>query len=451
MNLSSLLKRRAASGNPVRVGLIGAGKFGTMFLCQARLTEGIQIVGVADLEIGRIVDGMTRSGWPNGIMSEARSTGDINDAAARGEVALTVDAFALIHSDLDVIVECTGIPELGAEHALAAFEASRHVVMVTVEADALVGPLLHEIASEAGLVYSMAFGDQPALVCELVDWAYTCGFEVVAAGKGTKYLPEYHYSTPDTVFAHYGFSEEQVAQGDFNAKMFNSFLDGTKSAIEMSAIANATGLVPQPEGLQFPPAGVDELAKILKPIEDGGVLSRDGTVEVVSSLHRDGSPVERDLRWGVYVTFKAATDYARRCFLEYGIPTDSSGVYSALYRPCHLIGMELGISVASVALRNQPTGTSCQFLADVCTVAKADLDAGTVLDGEGGYTVYGKVIPAETSLVGKMFPLGLASGVKLANPVVKDQVVRYEDVILDPNESLVKLRRQLETRSEAGQ
>jgi predicted homoserine dehydrogenase-like protein len=272
----------------------------------------------------------------------------------------------------------------------------------------------------------------------------------VAAGKGTKYLPEYHYSTPDTVFTHYGFSEKQVAEGDFNARMFNSFLDGTKSAIEMSAIANATGLVPQPDGLKFPPAGVDDLAETLKPIEDGGVLLHSGTVEVVSSLCRDGSPVERDLRWGVYVTFKAATEYARRCFLEYGIPTDSSGVYSALYRPCHLIGMELGVSVASVALRGQPTGTSHQFLADVCTVAKANLDAGTVLDGEGGYTVYGKVLPAETSLDGNMFPLGLASGVKLASPVVKDQVIRYHDVDLDPTEPLVELRRQLENRSETG-
>jgi predicted homoserine dehydrogenase-like protein len=447
MNLSSMLKKRTSEGNPVRVGLIGAGKFGNMFLCQARLTEGIQIVGVADLQIGRILDGMKRTGWPEAIVSEAQSAGQINEAAASGKVALTEDALALIHSDLDVVVECTGVPESGAKHALAAFEAEHHVVMVTVEADVLVGPLLYEIACKAGLVYSMAFGDQPALVCELVDWANTCGFEVVAAGKGTKYLPEYHYSTPDTVFAHYGFTEEQVAHGDYNAKMFNSFLDGTKSAIEMAAIANATGLVPQPSGLQFPPAGVDDLAETLKPVAAGGVLLRSGTVEVVSSLHRDGSPVERDLRWGVYVTFRAATDYARRCFPEYGIPTDSSGVYSALYRPCHLIGMELGVSVASAALLGQATGASCRFEADVCTVAKAALAAGTVLDGEGGYTVYGQVLPAETSLNGKMLPLGLASGVKLAHPVEKDQVICYRDVVLDPNESLFKLRRQLETRS----
>ena len=171
-------------------------------------------------------------------------------------------------------------------------------------------PLLASAAREAGIVYSLAYGDQPALICEMVDWARACGFEVMAAGKGTKYLPEFHTSTPDTVWSYYGFTAEMVAAGDFNAQMFNSFLDGTKSAIEMAAVSNATGLQPSPSGLHFPPCGVDDLARVLRPREDGGILHHRGQVEVVSSLERDGRPVFRDLRWGVYVTLAADSDYA---------------------------------------------------------------------------------------------------------------------------------------------
>ena len=164
-----------------------------------------------------------------------------------------------------------------------------------------------------------------ALVAEMVDWARSAGFQVVAAGKGTKYLPAYHQSTPDTVWQHYGLSAEDAQRGGMNAQMFNSFLDGTKSAIEMAAVANATGLLPAPGGLNFPPCGVDDLARVLRPASAGGQLHHRGQVEVISSIERDGRPVFRDLRWGVYVVFRAGTDYVRNCFSEYGLVTDDSG------------------------------------------------------------------------------------------------------------------------------
>jgi predicted homoserine dehydrogenase-like protein len=183
-----------------------------------------------------------------------------------------------------------------------------------------------------------------------------CGFQVVAAGKGTKYLPAYHAVTPDNVWAHYGLTPEEAKRGGMNPQMFNSFLDGTKSAIEMAAIANATDLgVPQ-DGLAFPPCGVDDLPQVLRGKTTGVALERDGMVEVVSSLERDGRPVFRDLRWGVYVVLKAPNEYARTCFKEYGLRTDTSGWYAAMYKPYHLIGLELGMSVLSVALRGEPTG-----------------------------------------------------------------------------------------------
>ena len=345
---------------------------------------------------------------------------------------------------LEVVVDATGDPAAGIRHALACCEAGRHIVMVNVEADVLAGPLLARRAREAGVVYSLAYGDQPALIVELVDWARASGFEVVCAGKGTKYLPEYHFSTPETVWPYYGVTVEQAADAGMNPKMFNSFLDGTKSAIEMAAVANATGLKPPAEGLKFPPCGTESLAEVLKPASDGGVLDQKGTVEVVSSLHRDGSEVDRDLRWGVYVTFEAPTDYAARCFSEYGLATDQSGRYAALYRPYHLIGLELGISVATAAVRGEPTGTPRKFAADVVAVAKRDLAAAEILDGEGGSTVWGKLKPASDSLEEGGLPIGLAHGVKLARSVSRGKTVRWEDVEIDESTNAVKIRRAME-------
>ena len=278
----------------------------------------------------------------------------------------------------------------------------------------------------------------------MVDWARAAGFEVVAAGKGTKYLPAYHSSTPATVWGHYGFTPEMVAGGDFNAQMFNSFLDGTKSAIEMAAVANATGLMPAPQGLEFPPVGVDDLARILKPKSDGGLLHHRGQVEVISSVERDGRPVFRDLRWGVYVTFAADSEYVRRCFKEYGLVTDPSGEYSSMYKPFHLIGLELGISVASVALRGEATGSANGFRGDCVATAKRDLKASEMLDGEGGYTVYGKLMPAADSLRAGGLPIGLANHLKLLRDVAAGRPVTWNDVAFDANHDAVKFRREME-------
>jgi predicted homoserine dehydrogenase-like protein len=349
---------------------------------------------------------------------------------------------------IEIVIDATGSPSAGIRHALACCEHGKHIVMVNVEADALAGPLLARRAEAAGIVYSLAYGDQPALICEMVDWARSAGFEVVAAGKGTKYLPAYHASTPDTVWKHYGFTPEILAQGDFNAQMFNSFLDGTKSAIEMAAVSNAAGLTPAKGGLEFPPCGVDDLPRLLKPRGAGGLLEHAGQVEVISSLERDGKPVFRDLRWGVYVTFapgsRASTPYVEKCFQEYGLVTDQSGHYSAMYKPCHLIGLELGISVASAGLRHEATGAAQAFNGDVVATAKRDLKAGEVLDGEGGYTVYGKLMPASDSLALGGLPLGLAHKVKLLRPVAAGAPLRWSDVAFDAEDATVIIRREME-------
>ena len=440
VNLRKKLNERAIRGKPVRIVLIGAGKFGSMFLAQARRVPGVHVAGIADLNPTRARDSLARAGWP----AEQYAAISYGEAIRSGATFVTDDPMALIASEpVDVVIDATGSPEAGIGHVLACCQYHRHVVMVNVEADALVGPLLARRATESEIVYSLAYGDQPALICELVDWARTAGFEVIAAGKGTKYLPVYHSSTPDTVWTHYGFSPEVVRQGDFNPKMFNSFLDGTKSAIEMAAVANATGLTPAPEGLAFLPCGVDDLPRLLKPRAEGGALAHRGQVEVVSSLERDGRPVYRDLRWGVYVTFAADSDYVRRCFHEYGLVSDDSGNYSAMYKPFHLIGLELNMSIASVGLLGEPTGAPAGFRADVVAIAKRNLKAGETLDGEGGYTVYGRLMPAADSLAMGGFPIGLANGVKLKRGVGEGQPLLWEDVEVVVNEA-VAFRREME-------
>jgi predicted homoserine dehydrogenase-like protein len=429
MNLHSLLRRREADGKPLRVGLIGAGKFGSMYLSQVRRTPGVRLAAIADLDVGRAQAALANVGWSD---------------AEIGAIGFIDDALALIRrADVEIVIDATGSPAAGIAHVLACCEHGKHIVMVNVEADALAGPLLAKRAREAGIVYSLAYGDQPALICEMVDWARACGFEVIAAGKGTKYLPEFHASTPESIWGHYGITPENARLGGLNAQMFNSFLDGTKSAIEMCAVANATGLA-APAGLSFPPCGVDDLPRILRPQADGGLLAHRGQVEVISSLERDGRPVFRDLRWGVYVVFAGGSEYVQRCFREYGLVTDPSGRYSALYKPYHLIGLELGISVASVGLRGEPTGAPLAFSADVVATAKRNLAAGELLDGEGGFTVYGKLLPAAESVRLGGLPLGLAHKVKLKRAVPAGEPVRWDDVDVDQTQLSVRARREME-------
>src|ERR1700722_3954159 len=403
MNLHRLLHERTAAGRPVRVGLIGAGKFGSMLLNQVPTMTGVEIAVIADLDPERARNACRTVGWDAARIARTRFVATGAETCADPAV--------------EVIVEATGSPPAGIAHARAAIAAGKHIVMVNVEADVLAGPLLAEEARAKGVVYSLAYGDQPALTCEIVDWARACGFEVVAAGKGTKYLPAYHAVTPDDVWAHYGLTPGEAKRGGMNPQMFNSFLDGTKSAIEMAAIANASGLAVPEDGLLFPPCGVDDLPQILRGAAAGGALERDGMVEVVSCLERNGRPVFRDLRWGVYVVLKAPNEYARTCFKEYGLKTDPSGWYAAMYKPYHLIGLELGMSVLSAALRGEPTGQASGWRGDVVSVAKRPLSTGETLDGEGGYTVWGKLVPAERSLLEQALPIGLAHNITLLRDI----------------------------------
>jgi predicted homoserine dehydrogenase-like protein len=432
VNLHRLLRERAETGKPVRAGLIGAGKFGSMFLAQIPTTPGLEVAAIADLDPERARGACRAVGWDEERIGRTAFVEGGADLAAR--------------DDVDVVIEATGNPAAGIAHCRGAIRHGKHIVMVNVEADVLAGPLLAAEAKSAGVVYSLAYGDQPALTAEIVDWARACGFVVVAAGKGTKYLPAYHEVTPDGVWGHYGLTPEEAKAAGMNPQMFNSFLDGTKSSIEMAAIANACDLSPPADGLLFPPCGVDDLPHILRPREKGGVLERTGMVEVVSSVERDGRPVFRDLRWGVYAVLEAPSDYAAACFRQYGLKTDDSGRYAAMYKPYHLIGLELNISVLSAALRGEATGAPSAWRGDVVACAKRDLKAGEMLDGEGGYTVWGKLAPSATSMAMDGLPIGLAHGVRLMRDVPRGSLLSAADVALDEASETVQARRAMVER-----
>jgi predicted homoserine dehydrogenase-like protein len=443
VNLYRLLRQRSEERHPLRVLLIGAGKFGSMYLAQVLHTPGVHLMAIADLDPAAARKNLARVCW-----KPEQSAAPSAQAALRdGSTWLTDDWQALLAlPEIEIVVECTGSPVHAVDHILAAIAQHKHVVNVTVEADAFCGPLLTRRAADAGVVYSLAYGDQPAMICDLVDWARTCGFPVVAAGRGHKWLPHFAQSTPETVWGHYGLTPEQAERGGLNPKMFNSFLDGSKPSIESTAVSNATGLTVPSNGLQYPPASIADIPRVTRPRSAGGLLEHKGMVEVISSLERDGRTIPYDIRMGVWVTVEAETDYVKHCFEEYNARTDDSGRFFTLYKRWHLIGLEVGMSVASVALRHEPTGVARAWNADVVATAKRDLKPGEMLDGEGGYTVWGKLLPAATSraLGGSGgLPLGLAHGVKVLRPVPQGQSLTWADVQLPPSRAY-DLRREME-------
>ncbi len=443
VNMTQLLNERKAARNPLRVGLIGAGKTGAMLISQLGRIPGVHLYGVGDLSYNNVQAAMKRAGW-----TEERYTArNYKDAIRTERTFFTEDIGKLITAPgMDVIVEATGVQSAGIRHAIKAIECKRHIVMLTAESDVLVGPLLAEKAAAAGVVYSMGYGDQPSLICELVEWARSCGFDVVCAGTGSRHLPNAYSANPDNVWQYHGFSAERIARGEDNPRLYTTFADGTKTSIEMALVANDTKLIPQPEGLSFPPCSVDDLQTVLRPKSEGGVLTIKGTVECASSIDQNGSPVQRDIRKGVYVVFEVPDDFIKRSLEEFGVNLDPSKRYAAMYRPYHLVGLELSVSVLRAGLLNQATGSSTYFVGDVVARAKRKLSAGEMLDGEGGYTVYGTLRPAKESVKSGELPIGLASEMSLKRPIETGEIIHWSDVEYDESYFLIGLRREMESR-----
>ncbi len=423
MYLFSKLKKLK---RPIRVAFIGCGKFVSMFLAQYNQLDKIIIDTIVELDTDRAKKNCIKSGLSKEIIQKINFSNDLN---------------SILQREIEIFIEATGNPITGTIHAKKILENKKHVIMVNVEADVLCGKYLSDLALKNNVIYSMAYGDQPSLILEQIEWAKLNGFEVICAGKGTKYHPSFEYSTPETVWGHYGLNKQRAEnESGMNPKMFNSFLCGDKSAIEMCAVSNATDLKCPNDGLTFPPIGVYDIAKKLIPKSEGGLLDHSGQVEVISSIDLDKKDIPNDLRWGVFIVIKASNEYVKNCFKDYGMVTDSSGNYSAIWRPYHYIGLELAQSIYSIALDDKATGHTKNFNADIASIAKKDLKVGEKLDGEGGYCARGRLISSKKSKKEKILPLGLTELAIMKKNVSKDQYICLDDVELNLQNEIIHAR-----------
>ena len=409
----------------INIAFIGCGKFISMFLSQYNQLKKIKIDSIVDLDIERAKSNCIKSGLKKETVENINFVNSLD---------------SILNRNIEIFIEATGNPVAGTQHACKIIQAKKDIIMVNVEADVLCGKYLSDLAKENNVIYSMAYGDQPSLILEQIEWARLNGFFVTCAGKGTKYHPSFEYSTPESVWNNYGMTADEAKNAGMNPKMFNSFVTGDKSSIEMAAVANASGLKCPVNGLTYPPVGVYDIANKLIPKDKGGHIDHEGQVEVISSIDRKKIQIENDLRWGVYIVIKAQNNYVKNCFKEYGMVTDNSGEYSAIWRPYHYVGLELAQSIYSIALDRKPTGYTKFFNADVVSVAKKDLASGEILDGEGGFASRGRLVASKDSIEGKFLPLGLSDGAKTKKSIKKDEFIKIDDVEINWKQEVLKAR-----------
>ncbi len=409
----------------INIAFIGCGKFISMFLSQYNQLKKIKIDTIVDLDIKRAKSNCIKSGLKKETIEQIHFSNSLNDVLDR---------------NIDIFIEATGNPLAGTQHACKVIQSKKNIIMVNVEADVLCGKYLSDLAKENNVIYSMAYGDQPSLIVEQIEWARLNGFFVTCAGKGTKYHPTFEYSTPKNVWDNYGITAEEAKKAGMNPKMFNSFVTGDKSSIEMAAVANASGLKCPNNGLTYPAVNVYDIANKLIPKDNGGLIDYEGQVEVISSIDIKKNQIKNDLRWGVYIVIKAQNNYVKECFKEYGMVTDNSGEYSAIWRPYHYVGLELAQSIYSIALDKKSTGYTKFFNADVVSVAKKDLVSGEILDGEGGFASRGRLITSKDSVEGNFLPLGLSDGAIIKKSIKKDEFIKFDDVEIDWKQEVLKAR-----------
>ena len=397
----------------INIAFIGCGKFISMFLSQYNHLKKIKIDTIIDLDIERAKSNCIKSGLNKETVEQINFSNSLDSVLDR---------------NIEIFIEATGNPLVGTQHAYKVISNQKNIIMVNVEADILCGKYLSDLAIQNNVIYSMAYGDQPSLILEQIEWARLNGFHVTCAGKGTKYHSSFEYSTPDNVWDNYGMTREEAKNAGMNPKMFNSFVTGDKSSIEMAAVANASNLKCPKNGLTYPSIGVYDIANNLIPKSDGGLIDYDGQVEVISSIDHDKKNIPNDLRWGVYIVLKAQNNYVKNCFKEYGMITDKSGQFSAIWRPYHYIGLELAQSIYSIALDKKPTGQTKYFNADVISVAKKDLNIGDILDGEGGFAARGRLVTSQESVKSNYLPLGLTDGAIMKKKIKKDKHIKLDDV-----------------------
>lgn len=425
MGLPERLAELEVAGTPIRLGLVGVGQMGAGLIGQTGMTLGMKVVAAADIVLDRAISGLQEAGDAGEIVtvtSEEVASGQADRLIAGGQRVATRDAMAVCKlANVDVVIEATGVPSIGASIAFSAILARKHVVMLNVETDATVGYLLKRMADMAGVIYTTSAGDEPGAIKELYDFAIAMGFEVVCVGKG-KNNPLDHSANPSTV-------AEQATTQEMAPKMLASFVDGSKTMVEMTSVANALSFHIDQRGMHGPRTTVDKLAEVFVPKEDGGILNGRQRVDYATG------PVAP----GVFVIItteqpKVVKDLK---YLKLG-----KGPYWSLYRPYHLANMETTLSAARAVIYGEATlAPKGPPTAETLAIAKRDLQPGEVLDGIGGYTVYAGIDNAETAREEGLLPLGLIEGARMKVAVRAGTPLKYEDVELDERSVIVHLRR----------
>lgn len=440
----SLLAQRVAENRPIRVGIIGTGKFGGGVVAQLSQMRGMEVSVIAEINVERARHAYTVAGrLPDDALRVAHNLTELHGVIHSGKRAIVEDGMLVTECDLvDVVVESTGIPEVGARMAYHAILNRKHVIMVNVEADITVGAILRRMADSAGVVYTMVDGDQPGCTMNMVDWARALGFEIVAAGRGTILYPDDPQGTPDTVPQRFGFSEEMIERRTINFKMFNSFRDGTKANVEMTALANAAGLVPDVRGMHEPAVNIDDIAKAFSLKEEGGLLSQHGVVELANSVAADGKTLlPNALKMGVFCVIRTDHPFIQEDLRSYYLAPGGNDHNYVLWRPYHLVAVEAPISIMNAVFYGQTTGACLPTpTAECVTVAKRHLEEGELLDGGGGYTVLGHCEKATVANAERLLPLGLCQGAKLKQDVAAGQAITYDMVELPTDSFIWKLR-----------
>ncbi len=445
--LETKLQARRDADNPIRVGLVGAGKFGVGLAVQVAAMPGVTIAAVADRDLEHALHAYTACGVVPADVTIAESVAQVDACIDRQTPCVVQDGLALTRSErIELLVEATGSPEAGALLATDAIAQGKHVVMVNVEADVTIGALLRRRADAAGVVYTLVDGDQPGATMNLVNWARLLGFDVIAAGRGTIMRADDREGTPDTVPARFNFTPEQMERRTINTRMYNSFRDGTKAQIEMTALANMAGLVPDVRGMHEPAITLEQIPRLFCHEADGGLLSGEGVVELANSVDTDGvSPLPDSLGMGVFAVIRTDHPYTQEDLLDYMGFAGGNGRTYLLYRPYHLVAVTAPLSILRAVLLHEATGQPLPVpMAETVTAAKRDLAAGTVLDGGGGYTVVGLCERADRACRQNLLPLGLCPGATLKEAVPAGGVIARNMVEMPPATRLHRLRAEQE-------
>jgi predicted homoserine dehydrogenase-like protein len=429
------LEARAGRGEPIQVGFVGSGRMGTGAICQIGLMRGMRTAIIADIDIQRVVRAFELTGHKRDDVVITNSSSEASDAIRRGRPVATEDSQVMIDADIDAVVESTGNPEVGARVASQAIQAQKHVIMLNVETDVVIGPILHRMAASAGVVYTVSSGDEPGLIAEYYDRYTSLGFEVVAVGKAPSSIGHFdRYATPDSV------ADDAETLG-VNPHFLVTFRDATKTMIEMSCVSNYTGLLPDIRGMHGPIAGIHEIPDLFRLKDEGGLLSRRGVVDYARPLKKEDGSIDfdRSVTPGVFLVVRTEHEQIQED-LKYLDVTGSDGYYN-MYTPYHLVTNEIPLSIVNAVDYGVPTIVpKLGLVSEVFGAAKRPLKAGDTIDGPGGSTVYALNDLREATEVERVVPLGLLPGARLKCDVTRDETITYDKVELNTSTTLYHLR-----------